>query len=117
MNFDEAITAHSQWKIRLQGLLSGANKESLDPAVVGVDNRCPLGQWIHGEAKVHSALKEYAELVAEHAEFHRAAAEVIRAVAAGERQRAQTMIDDGPFHEASLRTINAIRHLRRKVQA
>lgn len=116
MNFDEAITAHSQWKIRLQGLVAGTNRETLDPEVVGVDNRCALGQWIHGEAKQYSALPEYADLVKEHAAFHRSAAEVLKVVAAGQGEQARALIDTGSFHQASIRTINAIRHLRKRVQ-
>ncbi len=116
MNFDEAITAHSQWKIRLQGVVAGTSQEVLDPALIGLDDRCPLGQWIHGEAKAHGALKEYEELVSEHAAFHKAAAEVLRMVQEGKTAKAATSIDHGLFHEASIRTINAIRHLRRKVE-
>lgn len=116
MNFDEAITAHSQWKIRLQSVVSGTSKENLDPAVVGVDDRCALGQWIHGEAKAHAALREYAELVSEHAAFHKAAAEVLRLAQSGMAATAAQSILEGSFHHASIRTINAIRHLRRKVE-
>ena len=33
---------------------------SIDPAVVGRDDRCPLGQWLHGDAKKRLAvLPEY----------------------------------------------------------
>ena len=117
MNFEEAITAHSQWKIRLQGVIAGTVKDLPDPQVVGVDNKCPLGQWIHGEAKAFAKLPEYGELVKEHAEFHRCAAEVLRTFAAGQADLAKTMVDTGDFHAVSLRTINAIRHLRKKVQA
>jgi hypothetical protein len=116
MNFEEAITAHSQWKIRLQGVVAGTSKEVLDPKIVGVDDKCALGQWIHGEARQFSTHKEYAELLAEHARFHRCAADVLRAVAAGHTDQAKTMVDGGEFHDVSLRTINAIRHLRKKVQ-
>ena len=117
MNFDEAITAHSQWKIRLQGVIAGDGRETLDPQVVGLDNKCPLGQWIHGDAKQHAALAEYAELVREHAAMHQCAAKVLRMVEAGKREEAKKLVDGGEFHDASIKTINAIRHLRKKVEA
>lgn len=116
MNFDEAITAHSQWKIRLQGVVAGTSKENLDPGVVGLDNKCILGQWIHGEARQFAHHPEYSKLVSEHAAFHQCAADVLRTITAGKAEQAKAMIDNGAFHEASIRTINAIRHLRKKVQ-
>jgi hypothetical protein len=117
MNFDEAITAHSQWKIRLQSAINGTNKEVLDPATICVDNRCTLGQWIYGEAKEHSTLKEYEVLRLEHAHFHQCAAEVVRTFQAGETDKARAALESGGhFHAASIKTINAIRHLRTKVE-
>jgi len=117
MNFDEAINAHSQWKIRLQSALNGTNKETLDPAAIGVDNKCALGQWIYGEAKVHSTLKEYESLKLDHAHFHQCAAEVVRDFQAGNTDKARVALETGGvFHMASIKTINAIRHLRSKVE-
>jgi len=117
MNFDEAITAHSQWKIRLQSVVNGTSKESLDPAVVGLDNKCPLGQWIYGEATQFSTLTEYGELRHEHAHFHTCAAETLRLALAGKAEQAKAQLDtNGAFVDASIRTINAIRHLRKKVE-
>jgi hypothetical protein len=117
MNFDEAITAHSQWKIRLQAVISGTSRETLDPAVVAVDNKCALGQWIHGEAKQYSGAPEYAKLLEEHAHFHKSAADTLRMALAGQLDKAKATLDTGgPFIDASIRTINAIRHLRKKVE-
>lgn len=117
MNFDEAITAHSQWKMRLQAVINGTSRELLDPAVVGLDNKCPLGQWIHGEAKQFSALPEYSKLVEEHAHLHRCTADVLRMVISGHQDKARAALEtDGVFINASIATINAIRHLRKVVK-
>jgi len=117
MNFDEAITAHSQWKIRLQAVINGTSKETLDPAVVALDNKCVLGQWIYGEAKQFSALAEYGQLVKEHAHLHLSAADTLRLAQTGQLDKARLALDNGgTFIDASIRTINAIRHLRKKVE-
>ena len=117
MNFDEAITAHSQWKIRLQAVIHGTSKEVLDPAVVGLDNKCALGQWIYGEAQLYSGLPEYGALVKEHAHLHHCAADTLRLAQSGQTEKAEaTLATGGPFIDASLRTINAIRHLRKQVE-
>jgi hypothetical protein len=117
MNFDEAITAHSQWKIRLQSVINGTSKETLDPAVVALDNKCVLGQWIYSEAKQYSDLPEYAALVKEHAHLHICAADTLRLAQSGQTEKAKVTLDTGgTFIDASIRTINAIRHLRKKVE-
>lgn len=117
MNFDDAITAHSQWKIRLQSVINGTSKEVLDPAVVCLDNKCPLGQWIYGDAKAYAALPDYEHLRVEHANFHQCAAEVLKFHLAGDLAKAKGSLDPGgPFHEASVKTIIAIRHLRKQVE-
>jgi inorganic pyrophosphatase len=116
MNFDEAITAHSQWRIRLQGFIAGTSQENLDPKIVAVDNKCVLGQWIHGEAKQYAQMPEYVLLIKEHANFHQRAANVLRLVEAGKREEAKAEVGAGEFFKASIQTINAIRHLRKKVE-
>jgi len=117
MDFDEALNAHAQWKLRLLTFINGASKEPLDPKVVGRDDQCGLGKWIHGEAKVHSALPEYAQLVEIHARFHKAAATVLNSHLSGKTPQAKAMLDPGgAFHEAAMETLIGIRHLRDKVK-
>ena len=103
--------------MRLRAVVEHSSQESLDPAMVGMDNRCVLGQWIHGEAVQFNQMKEYTELVHEHSNFHKCAADVLRMALAGQTEKAKAQLDaEGPFMEASIHTINAIRHLRRKVE-
>jgi hypothetical protein len=115
MHLDDAITAHSQWRIRLQGVITGTSREVLDPQVVGADNKCILGQWIYGEARIHANLAEYERLVREHAVFHQCAAQVLRLASSGQKEAAALMVKSGDFHQASLRAITAIRQLRGKI--
>ena len=77
MNFDEAIQAHAAWKVKLSAYLYKCDG-SLKSADVRVDNRCPLGQWLHGEGKKYASLAEYQTLIKEHARFHLAAGECDR---------------------------------------
>jgi hypothetical protein len=117
MNFDDAITAHSQWKLRLKSVVDGTSRETLDPAVIAVDDKCALGQWIRGDAKAYEGLEEYRDLMAQHAQFHRCAAEVLKLALAGRKGEASAQLENtGEFTEASIRTISAIRKLRRKVE-
>ena len=84
MNFDDAIAAHSGWKMKLASYVRKPNG-SLKTANIEPDNKCPLGQWIHGEgAKYNNTHPEFRVLKLEHARFHRAAAEVVRKADSGQ---------------------------------
>ena len=115
MNFDDAITAHSQWRIRLQGAIAGTNQDTLDPKVVGVDDQCVLGKWIYGEARQYADHPDYQALILEHKAFHKCAGQVLEMVAAGRKEEAKASVATGAFFDASIKTINAIRRLRKKV--
>lgn len=82
MNFDEAIQAHSAWKLKLSTYLRKPDG-SLNSATIRPDNKCALGQWLHGEGRKFANVPEYKKLVAEHARFHQAAASVVDKANAG----------------------------------
>lgn len=117
MNFDEAIQAHSAWKMKLASYLRRPDG-SLDPAIIRPDNRCALGQWLHGEGAKHAGSAEYKTLVAEHARFHRAAASVVDMAHAGKDTSAETALgSSSEFGTASKNVVAAIMSLKRKVGA
>lgn len=84
MNFDEAISAHSQWKSKLVAYIAKPDG-TLEAGIVSLDNRCPLGQWIYGEGAQHSGLPEFTKLRTEHNRFHKIAGDVVRKAAAGQQ--------------------------------
>lgn len=117
MNFEEAIQAHTAWKMKLASYLRTPDG-SLNPSEVGVDNRCPLGQWIHGEAVRYADLPEYATLKSEHAKFHRAAAEVVARATSGQNVEEDIAVgSSSAFGKSSTAVVNAIMKMRRKVPA
>ena len=76
MNFDDAIRAHVDWKMKLKTYLAKPDK-SLDAAKVSLDNQCALGQWLRGEGAKFTSNPKFSQLVAEHAKFHKTAAHII----------------------------------------
>ena len=87
MDLDSAIKAHGEWKVKFRSTIAARGK--LDAATIGRDNVCPLGSWLHGEAKGRfSGLRAYARCVADHATFHREAGKVA------------TLINEEKFAEA-----------------
>jgi methyl-accepting chemotaxis protein len=91
LDFDGAIAAHGKWKQRLLDFVAGGG-EQLDPAVVGRDDQCALGCWIHGDGRALRGNAQYTDLKAEHAGFHRCAADVIRTQIEGNTAGAREQI-------------------------
>ncbi len=74
-NFDQAIDAHRQWKVKLRTAIS--NQEKLDVQTICRDDKCPLGVWLHGAGgRRWSSKPLFGELVDKHARFHQAAGNV-----------------------------------------
>lgn len=97
MNFDDAVKAHIAWKQKLQTYIQNPDN-SLNPATVGVDNMCELGKWLHGEGAKFASNPNFKSLVAEHAKFHQAAAEIIKKADSGQDVNAEvTLGSNSPF--------------------
>ena len=86
------ISAHVLWKKRLLALLDGSSEEKLDPEVIGLDNKCALGQWIYGDGQTFSNTAAYEAVRTMHAEFHRMAAEVVTLYQAGKISEAEQLL-------------------------
>jgi methyl-accepting chemotaxis protein len=114
LDFDEFVYAHKQWSKRLRRVIEGRS-EPQDPAVVSCDDRCSLGQWIHGDGKRFANALAYQTLRAKHAQFHQSAGEVLTHVIHGERDQADAIFS-GPFASLSKETIAQIRRLEHDCQ-
>jgi hypothetical protein len=117
MNADwlRIITAHVAWKQRLQKFLDGTSTETLDPAVIGVDNRCELGKWIYsgGTSFQHNA--NYTTVKELHANFHKVAASIVDYHMRGETQAAQSLLT-GDYSQLSNTLKKNILRLRTEVE-
>jgi len=115
MDFDQAILAHSKWKTRLKNYIQG--HEYVDPNILGKDDQCELGKWLHGEGKKLSGLSGFADLTAKHAKFHVAAAAVARGARQCSPEKALELLDPlkSEFGRASSDCVNALTVLRSAV--
>ncbi len=85
LNMRDALDAHMAWTNRLEGKITGENKEELDVVAVASDCECKLGRWIHGEAKQQFGNQpDLEELRRVHAEFHLKAGEILNNVTNGQ---------------------------------
>ena len=93
-DFDKAIEAHRQWKVRLRKAI--AERSSLDADTLCRDDRCPLGQWLHGNGgRRWGSAPGFTALLERHAEFHNAAGQVARQINAGAVEQAERLIGAG----------------------
>ncbi|WP_025916874.1 methyl-accepting chemotaxis protein [Herminiimonas sp. CN] len=100
-DFDAAIDAHHQWKVKLRRAI--ADQQKLDADAICRDDQCPLGKWIHGPGGALWGRRPlFAELLSKHAEFHRTAGGVAKKINAGQYSDAERLIDSGsPFAKIS----------------
>lgn len=114
MDFDEAIKAHSAWKLKLSGYLRKPDG-SLKVSDIQVDNKCQLGQWIYGDGAKYSSLPEFQKLKTEHARFHKAAANVVMKADSGQDTSEETALGGkSDFSSASSAVVFAIMEMKRK---
>jgi methyl-accepting chemotaxis protein len=113
LDLDTAIKAHAEWKTRLRAAMSG--KQQLDAASIGKDNQCPLGKWLHGEAKAkYAGLKSYGPCVSAHAAFHVEAGKVAALINGAKYAEAEAALGGGtPYSSASSAVGVAILNLRK----
>lgn len=115
MNFDDAIKAHTFWKVTLRWMING--QRLVDGKKLARDDECELGRWIVGAGIEYTECSAFQALVKEHAAFHLIAGDVAKKIADGNSEDAlQMMSDSGDFSQASAKTIEAIRLLQREVE-
>jgi methyl-accepting chemotaxis protein len=93
-DFDKAIEAHRQWKVKLRKAI--ADRDRLDADTLCRDDHCALGKWIHGPGGVRWGTKpSFVDLQGRHAEFHESAGAVARKINGGQYADAERLIGSG----------------------
>jgi methyl-accepting chemotaxis protein len=115
-DFDTAIEAHRQWKVKLRKAI--ANQEQLDADTICQDNQCPLGQWIHGDGgDRYSDAPNFQELTVRHAEFHQTAGAVARVINDAHYNDAERLIGSGShFSQVSTEVCTLLIKAKRRVE-
>lgn len=114
-NFDQAIDAHRAWKVKLRQAI--AHQETLDANTICRDDRCPLGQWLHGAGgRRWGAQPIFTQLLDKHAQFHQTAGGVARTINAGQYREAETLISAGSaFSDVSLEVTTLLTQAKRSL--
>lgn len=116
MDLNEAIKAHSDWKVKLRGAISA--QSTLDAPTIAKDNCCVLGKWLHGESKsLLGSMGSHADCVRHHAAFHREASKVAEVINNKRFAEAEKMLAPGsPYAVASNAVVIAIGALKREAK-
>ena len=116
MNFDNAIIAHTAWKNKLKGYLQKKDG-SLNPDDIQSDKKCDLGQWICGEGRQLESDPSFLELRKKHAEFHIAAATLVRKMNAGESVGEELEVGSrSEFSKATAAVVNVLAKLKKEIK-
>lgn len=116
IDLDSAAKAHSEWKLKLRN--AATSHKQVDAEAIACDDRCVLGQWLHGAGRPqYSHLPPFRTLVERHAYFHHEAGQVARTINQGQREQALHMLGAGTaFAKASNEVGVAIKQLRTSAQ-
>lgn len=97
----KGIGAHGLWKQRLLDAIA-TGKSQWSPDTVCQDNQCDFGKWLYATNVVDRKSPHFEMVKNLHAQFHKAAGEVLRLALAGKKTEASTAIGDhSPYRELS----------------
>jgi methyl-accepting chemotaxis protein len=107
-NIRQALAAHGAWKDRLsRAVATGVSDVTVDD--VGADERCALGEWLHGLAPDVRHTHHWRTVHELHVAFHREAAVTLHLALEGEIAGAEpTMELGGAYQQASTELILAL---------
>lgn len=114
-DFESAISAHLDWKMKLSRYLEKPD-QSLDPKKVCLDNACPLGKWIHGDGQKYNHLSTHEHLRLAHAQFHITAADIINLINTKKLKEANIKLaPNGTYSNVSEKCVGLINKLKDEV--
>lgn len=112
-----AIGAHGAWKLRLKTAVSTGRSDTT-PAIVGRDDQCEFGKWLHGQgidAETRAGMP-YQVVRRLHAEFHQCAGKVLALGMDGKRTEASALLES-EFTARSEKLVVALSKWRGELQS
>lgn len=115
MNFDEAISAHNRWKLRLRLFLKGAADPGITTETAHRDDQCELGKWIQGQGQLEfGSDTDFGLLKCHHHDFHQEVGKIVAACAENPAMASELL--DGPsFRVLSTTVVTAILRMKAKL--
>lgn len=117
-DFDAAVKAHIDWKMKLSKYLENPDG-TLEHSKVCRDNACALGQWIYGDGQRHRESEKilFEQLKVSHASFHKSAGAIIQLANQNQIETAKQLLGPtGDYIKVSEKTVELIKQLKAKVE-
>jgi len=114
LDLDMAKSAHENWKFRLQAYMDGRSEENLCAETICFDDRCDLGQWIHGPGQASlGRFPGFTALLGHHKMFHYAASNVVALAKAGKDDAARKMMSQQfePLSQSVIADLDSLRQI------
>ena len=106
MLLDQAIPWHAQWKLTFRSAIM--KKERIDATFVLQDDGCLLGQWLHGAGAAKFVDNPHFDACRQkHADFHREAGKIARAISDGKFDEADAMLNRGTAYSIASSDVSA----------
>ncbi|NQT37294.1 MAG: CZB domain-containing protein [Planctomycetes bacterium] len=93
-HFDRGIAAHARWKYRLFDAIN-TGKSEWTVQDIRSHETCEFGKWLASLSPAESSSAQCKKVVDLHAEFHKAAAEVLEIALSGRKQEGEAAISLG----------------------
>ncbi len=91
---DNAISAHTNWFIRLRVAINEGTSQ-FSPENVRPDNNCDFGKWLYGDFPPQvKGTPLYSEIKTLHAEFHKEAAHILELALKGKKNEALALVEN-----------------------
>ncbi|MFN3957556.1 MAG: methyl-accepting chemotaxis protein [Tepidimonas ignava] len=114
-DFDAAIKAHQQWRIKLRNAILKGDK--LDVATIRRDDCCAVGKWIYGAGgQRYGSLPLFTTLVEQHKKFHQETGHIAELVNAGKTEEANRLMQgESAFIRAGRAVVATLQQLKAAV--
>lgn len=115
INIDTLISQHLKWKAQAESLFNEANCKTINPTVIGRDNCCDLGKWIHSpKSEFLSSNETFQQLKKAHKGFHLYAGSILLECKSGDTNRAETWLP--LFHKSAEEVIELLLQLKKEIK-
>lgn len=91
---DSALSAHSQWKIRLHDAATSGTSE-FKVEIVKKDNECQFGKWLYSFSQEEMKSEDYQKIKTLHSEFHMIAGDILNLATSGKKNEAMKLLEFG----------------------
>jgi hypothetical protein len=112
---DAALSAHAQWKTRLENAIATSQSESR-PDIVKKDNVCQFGQWLYALSAEDAKSEDYKKVKELHADFHATAGAILELALSGKKEEAKREMEvGGSYRKATGKLVLALESWKSKL--